>query len=185
MNQSQSLHSKYAIVGAGLMGRLLAVALAQRGAQIDLFDQGGSDASGAAARIAAAMLAPLAESAITEVSVVRMGIHSLPRWKQLIDALSTPVFFQQDGTLILWHRQDASEAQRFTNHLEKNCLHNPQLTLPQKLNSTELRHIEPGVAHCFMQGLYLPDEGQLDNRQLHQVVDGYPVGLHRVNISPA
>ena len=166
MNQSQSLHSKYAIVGAGLMGRLLAVALAQLGAQVNLYDQGGCDARGAAARIAAAMLAPLAESAITEDSVVRMGIHSLPRWKQLIDTLSTPVFFQQDGTLILWHRQDASEAERFTNHLEKNCLHNPQLTLPQKLNSAELRHIEPGVADRFMQGLYLPDEGQLDNRQL-------------------
>ena len=64
------MHSKYAIVGAGLMGRLLAVALAQRGAQVDLFDQGGSDASGAAARIAAAMLAPLAESAITEDSQI-------------------------------------------------------------------------------------------------------------------
>ena len=64
------------------MGRLLAVALAQRGAQVDLFDKGSSDAHGAAARIAAAMLAPLAESAITEDSVVRMGIYSLSRWNQ-------------------------------------------------------------------------------------------------------
>ena len=166
MNQALSMSSKYAIVGAGLMGRLLAVALAQRGAQVDLFDQGGSDASGAAARIAAAMLAPLAESAITEDSVVRMGIHSLPRWKQLISELSNPVYFQQDGTLILWHRQDTNEAERFTNHLEKNCRHNPQLTLPQKLNSAELRKLEPGVADRFIQGLYLPGEGQLDNRQL-------------------
>ncbi|QWE13398.1 FAD-dependent oxidoreductase [Polynucleobacter sp. AP-Titi-500A-B4] len=166
MTQASRIHSKYAIVGAGLMGRLLAVALAQRGAQVDIFDQGNSDGSGAAARIAAAMLAPLAESAITEDSVVRMGIHSLPRWKQLIGGLSTPVFFQQDGTLILWHRQDASEAERFTNHLEKNCLHNPQLTLPQKLDSMQLREIEPGVAERFMQGLFLPNEGQLDNRQL-------------------
>ena len=148
------------------MGRLLAVALAKRGAQVELFEKGGSDGNLAAARIAAAMLAPLAESAITEDSVVRMGIHSLPRWKQIIEGLSAPVFFQQDGTLILWHRQDASEAERFTNHLEKNCLHNPQLTLPQKLDSTQLREIEPGVAERFMQGLFLPNEGQLDNRQL-------------------
>jgi glycine oxidase len=148
------------------MGRLLAVALAQRGAQVDLFDQGDTDAKRSAARIAAAMLAPLAESAITEDSVVRMGIHSLPRWKELIGVLSNPVFFQQDGTLILWHSQDANEAERFTNHLEKNCRYNPQLALPQKLRSAELREIEPGVADRFMQGLYLPNEGQLDNRQL-------------------
>ena len=160
------MHRKYAIVGAGLMGRLLAVALAKRGAKVDLYEQGDPDAGGAAARIAAAMLAPLAESAITEDAVVRMGIYSLPRWKQIIEDLSTPVFFQQDGTLILWHRQDASEAERFTNHLEKNCRHNTHLSLPQKLNSTELRNLEPGVADRFMQGLYLPNEGQLDNRQL-------------------
>ena len=158
--------SKYAIVGAGLMGRLLAVTLAQRGAQVDLFDKGNEDASGSAARIAAAMLAPLAESAITEDVVVRMGIHSLPRWKELISQLSTPVFFQQEGTLILWHRQDAAEAERFSKHLEKNCRHNSQLSLPQKIGTAALKEIEPSVSERFSQALYLPDEGQLDNRQL-------------------
>ena len=148
------------------MGRLLAVALAQRGAQVDLFEKGNSDAHGAAARIAAAMLAPLAESAITEDSVVRMGVHSLPRWKDLIGQLSSPVFFQQDGTLILWHRQDANDAKRFTAHLERNCRNNSLLQLPQKLNSEAVRDLEPGVADCFTQGLFLPNEGQLDNRQL-------------------
>ncbi len=98
LNFSQS---KYAIVGGGLMGRLLAVALAKAGVQVDLFDKGGPDGAHAEARIAAAMLAPLAESAITEDSVVRMGLYSLPRWKTLIAELARPVYFQQDGTLIL------------------------------------------------------------------------------------
>jgi len=148
------------------MGRLLAVALAQRGAQVDLFDRGSSDGKGSAARIAAAMLAPLAESAITEDSVVRMGIHSLSRWKELIGQLSAPVFFQQDGTLIVWHRQDASDAERFTAHLEHNCRNNSLLQLPQKLNTEAVRDLEPGLAERFSQGLFLPNEGQLDNRQL-------------------
>ena len=69
------------------MGRMLAVALAQRGAQVNLFEKGSASANLSAARIAAAMLAPLAESAITEDNVVRMGIHSLPRWKQVIEDL--------------------------------------------------------------------------------------------------
>ena len=157
---------KYAIVGAGLMGRLLAVTLAQRGAKVDLYDQGNEDASGSAARIAAAMLAPLAESAITEDAVVRMGVHSLPRWKELIAKLNSPVFLQQEGTLILWHRQDAAEAERFTKHLEKNCRHNSQLSLPQKIDAMALKKLEPSVAERFSKALYLPDEGQLDNRQL-------------------
>ena len=159
-------NGKYAIVGGGLMGRLLAFALAKGGAQVDLFEKGGPDGAHAAARIAAAMLAPLAESAITEDSVVRMGLYSLPRWKKLISELSESVFFQQDGTLILWHRQDASDAERFTAHLEKNCRANSELSMPQKLSNETLRELEPGVADRFNQGLYLPNEGQLDNRQL-------------------
>jgi glycine oxidase len=159
-------NGKYAIVGAGLMGRLLAVALAKRGAQVELFEKGGADAANSAARIAAAMLAPLAESAITEDNVVRMGVHSLPRWKQLIDELAKPVYFQQDGTLILWHRQDASDAERFASHLERNCDRNQALSKPVHLDGQSLEEIEPGVAERFSQGLYLPNEGQLDNRQL-------------------
>ena len=166
MNSALFSQSKFAVVGGGLMGRLLAVALAERGAQVDLFDKGHSDATGATARIAAAMLAPLAESVITEDSGVRMGIHSLPRWKEVISQLSIPVFFQQDGTLILWHRQDASDAERFTAHLERNCRNNASLQLPQKLNNEALHDLEPGVADRFTQGLFLPNEGQLDNRQL-------------------
>lgn len=157
---------KFAIVGAGLMGRLLAVTLAKRGAQVELFEKSGPDALQSAARIAAAMLAPLAESAITEDNVIRMGIHSLPRWKQLISELAKPVYFQQEGTLILWHRQDASEAERFASHLENNCSRNSNLSKPLYLNSQSLAEIEPGVSDRFAQGLYLPNEGQLDNRQL-------------------
>ncbi len=148
------------------MGRMLAVALAKRGAQVDLFEQSGPDAMQSPARIAAAMLAPLAESAITEDNVVRMGIHSLPRWKQLISELTHPVYFQQDGTLILWHRQDASDAERFAAHLEKNSAANDLLAAPQRLDGQSLRKLEPSVGERFTQGLYLPNEGQLDNRQL-------------------
>jgi glycine oxidase len=166
MTSASFSDSKYAIVGGGLMGRLLALALAKGGAGVDLFDKGGLDGAHAAARIAAAMLAPLAESAITEDSVVRMGLYSLPRWKELITGLSNSVYFQQDGTLILWHRQDASEAERFAAHLEKNCRFNSELSAPLKLNNDALRELEPGVADRFTQGLYLPNEGQLDNRQL-------------------
>ena len=59
------------------MGRLLALALARAGCEIDLYEAGGPQAEGAAARVAAAMLAPLAESAVAPPSVVRMGHHAL------------------------------------------------------------------------------------------------------------
>ena len=106
------------VLGAGLMGRLLANALAQLGHQVVVHEAQGPDAQGAAARVAAAMLAPLAESAITELPVVRMGQHGLKRWPELIAGLPTPVFFQQNGTLVVWHRQDAADAARLRLQFE-------------------------------------------------------------------
>ena len=154
------------VLGAGLMGRLLANALAQLGHQVTVHEAQGPDAQGAAARVAAAMLAPLAESAITELPVVRMGQHGLTRWPELIGPLPTPVFFQQNGTLVLWHRQDAAEAKRFASILERTQTQLPSLAALETLDAHRLNQIEPALQDRFNQALYLPGEAQLDNRQL-------------------
>lgn len=174
---------RYAVVGAGLMGRLMAFALAKKGAQVTLFDRGGPEGEFAAAKVAAAMLAPLAESAITERNVVQMGIYSLPRWKAIIADLSLPVFLQHEGTVIVWHQQDASEAKRFGSHLDRNCLQSQltgdpsfELPHPKQLDRSALHALEPSLSDRFHQGMYLPDEGQLDNRQLLDAV------LHELNV---
>ncbi|VTU21464.1 bifunctional tRNA (mnm(5)s(2)U34)-methyltransferase/FAD-dependent cmnm(5)s(2)U34 oxidoreductase [Variovorax sp. SRS16] len=155
-----------AILGAGLMGRLLAVTLAQAGCKIDLFEAGGPDAEGAAARVAAAMLAPLAESAIAPPSVVRMGHHALQRWPALLAPLAAPVFFQREGTLVLWHRQDAAEAARLARLLAHTTEIVPELPAMQTLDAAGIAALEPSIGRRFAQGLLLPDEGQLDNRGL-------------------
>ena len=154
------------VLGAGLMGRLLAWQLARAGHRVTVFEAGGADAQTSPARIAAAMLAPLAESAITEASVVEMGRHALTRWPQLLAQLSQPVFFQQEGTLILWHRQDAAEARRFAGQLQATNEKVPALPKVQALDAAGVKQLEPSLENRFAQGLYLPGEGQLDNRQL-------------------
>ncbi|MDH5708443.1 MAG: FAD-dependent oxidoreductase [Hylemonella sp.] len=154
------------VLGAGLMGRLLAWQLARAGHRVAVFEAGGADAQNSPARIAAAMLAPLAESAITEPSVVEMGRYALTRWPQLLAQLTQPVFFQQEGTLILWHRQDAPEARRFAGQLQATNETQPALPRLQALDGAGVRQLEPSLENRFTQGLYLPGEGQLDNRQL-------------------
>jgi len=154
------------VLGAGLMGRLLAWQLARAGHAVTVYEAGGADAQGSPARIAAAMLAPLAESAVTESSVVEMGRYSLQRWPELLAQLSQPVFFQQEGTLILWHRQDAGEAQRFARQLQTTQEKLPALPKLQTLDAAGVTQLEPSLGNRFTQGLYLPGEGQLDNRQL-------------------
>jgi glycine oxidase len=154
------------VLGAGLMGRLLAHALAQAGHRVDVFEAQGEDAQGAAARVAAAMLAPLAESAITEPCVVQMGEYAIDRWQTLTSELPEPVFFQRNGTLIVWHRQDQSEARRFAQLMVRNQQRQPSLAAPLALNAEGIGTHEPALVQRFHEALYLPGEGQLDNRQL-------------------
>ena len=170
------------VLGAGLMGRLLALSLARQGARVQVHDAHGPEATHSAARAAAAMLAPLAESAITELPVVRMGLHGLRRWPELLATLPAPVYFQQAGTLILWHRQDQAEARRFEGLIRRTHAQLPDLAAPETLDAAQLAHLEPAVAGRFAQGLYLPGEGQLDNRQLldalHLALQEADVQLH-------
>ena len=174
--------SHIAILGAGLMGRLLALELAREGHRVEVFEAKGPEGDGAAARVAAAMLAPLAESAITEPGVVRMGQYGLTRWPQLIAQLDAPVYFQQNGTLVVWHRQDAADAQRLCGLFEKNRRLNPSLPALENLDAQRLPQVEPALQGRFNQGVYLPGEGQLDNRQLlaalEQTLTRLGVALH-------
>jgi glycine oxidase len=152
------------VLGAGLMGRLLALHLAQAGHRVILVDAGGPQADQSAARVAAAMLAPWAESAVAEAPIVRMGVHGLTRWPQILAKLAEPVFFQQSGTLVLWHRQDEPQARVF----EGKVLHAVPDGAPplQSLGRADIDALEPGLGHRFSKAFYFPQEGQLDNRQL-------------------
>ena len=154
------------VLGAGLMGRLMALALARAGCQVSVHDAGGPDADQAAARVAAAMLAPLAESAVAPPAIVRMGLHGLTRWPQLLAALPQPVFFQQAGTLVVWHRQDAGEAERLAGTLRRTQATVHGLAPMQALDAPALAALEPALAGRFARGWWLPAEGQLDNRGL-------------------
>lgn len=156
----------WAVLGAGLMGRLVAHALARRGERVELFEAGSAEGEGSAARVAAAMLAPLAESAVADDTIVRMGVHALERWPQLIDSLGEPVALQREGTLIVWHRQDAAEAERLQRVFDATARRVAGLAAPQVLDGAGLAAADPLLEGRFPRALLLPGEGQLDNRAL-------------------
>jgi glycine oxidase len=154
----------FAILGGGLMGRLVALELARAGHAVRLYERGGPDGSASAAHVAAAMLAPLAESVVSEPLVVRLGLASLVRWPELLNTLPEPVFFQQNGTLILWHAQDRDQAAQFTARLRRlDPEPNPRNRI-RELRGPDLAELEPALEQRFPRGLYLEGEGQLDNR---------------------
>ncbi len=154
------------ILGAGLLGRLLAFCLAKKGISVEIYESSSKNINTSAAYVAAAMLAPLAESAITETSVVNMGIYSIPRWKEIIASFNQHVFFQQNGTLILWHHQDQAEALRFKNIITNRAQQSESLSTPVELDYQGIQGKEPDLNNKLRNGLFLANEGQVDNRQL-------------------
>ena len=168
-NSSHSnIATSVAILGAGLMGRMLAVALTQNQQacpyDVTLFDKDDEHGAHSAAYLAAAMLAPLAESADASKNIMRMGEHSLTLWPEFLKTLAKPVFFQREGSLILSHEQDQSYLMDFQRRLK-----NQDSSNLKTIKSIDIETLEPELSresNRFNRGLFLPNEGQLDNREL-------------------
>src|SRR5258708_17665849 len=101
------------LVGGGLLGRLLAGRACTAGLRVALYDAASSQGEGSAAWVAAGMITPSAEAVDADPEIVAMGRRSLSLWPQWLAELPEPVFYRDDGTLLLWHREDAGEAHRF------------------------------------------------------------------------
>lgn len=151
-----------AVVGAGLMGRLVALSLHRQGYQITLFDKDQKNAKNSAAYAAAGLLTPLGEAPQCEKNIVDMGFISLKLWPEILATLTKPVFFQQQGSLLISHEQDRGDYQRFDRFIKHFY---PEHRI-ENLNRAQLQALEPELSSSFNQGISLPDEGQIDNLQL-------------------
>jgi glycine oxidase len=157
----------FAVLGGGLCGRLVAWRLAGAGHEVALYERGDAAGSSAAAWVAAAMLAPLAEAAVAEPLIVELGAASLEEWPRILAQLPEPVFFQRNGTLVVWHHADRAEASLFERRMRANAP--PALLADGGLTALDGRALaaaEPALAGRFGAGWLLPREGQLDNRQV-------------------
>lgn len=157
---------KVAIVGGGIMGRVLAWQLCQQqswgqsGNELVLYDRDGINAGAAAAYTAAGMLAPYAELESAELDIYHMGMAALALWPNIVASLNSEVDFQQRGSLVLAHAGDDVELQRFEQQL------NNKLTEQQHyvaLDKPGLQQKEPELMARFEQALYLPQEAWIDN----------------------
>lgn len=151
-----------AVVGGGLLGRLLAWRASRAGLKVSLYEAAGRLGEGSAAWAAAGMITPAAEAVDSDAEIVAMGRNSLALWPRWLSELPTPVFYRDAGTLMLWHREDAGEARRFEAMLSAR----DSLTTLKSVDAATLQAMEPALEGRFPQALYLPGEAQVDNRDL-------------------
>ena len=155
-----------AVVGGGLLGRCLAWRASKAGARVALYDAASSRGEGSAAWAAAGMIAPTSEAIDAEEQIASMGRHSLTLWPQWLAELPVPVFYRDNGTLLLWHREDAGEAVR----VERVLASRQALAYTKRVESPQLGELEPAIGAGFSQALYISGEAQVDNRQLLKAV---------------
>lgn len=171
---NHKLPQTIAIAGAGLLGRLLAWQLQRAGINITLFEAGSftpdtPQTIRAAAFTAAGMVAPLSEAVVSDEGVYRMGIFALqqwPEWFAQLPATEVPLFFN-NGSLVVAHQQDASELEQFARELG--------FVLPgckgyQHVNQHEIHELEPDLHSNFHSGLFLSEEGHVNNREFLRLI---------------
>lgn len=154
-------NGKIAVWGGGLVGRLVALCLRRAGHGVVLFEAGSRDGAESAAYVAAAMLAPSAESVDASANVVRLGWASLALWRTLLPTLPVSVWMQEKGTAVVWHGQDVALARQFARDLGRNGQAHSQTW-----GAADLAVHEPQLGNRFREALFLPMEGQLDGRQV-------------------
>lgn len=150
------------IAGAGIMGRLTGYLLAKKGWRVTLFDDGDLAATGTTSYAAAGMIAPYCELEYAEPVVARLGNPSLAMWQKLLPQIGGDVYCQAAGSLVISHPQDRNELMRLVRKMDE---HTGNLVM-RRVEGTALRELEPDLDDAFMDGLYLPLEGQIDSRRL-------------------
>ncbi|MBD1583819.1 FAD-dependent oxidoreductase [Pseudoalteromonas sp. S16_S37] len=153
---------KVAILGFGLVGRVAALMLHEQ-YQLSIFEAAPNANDNGAGALAAAMLAPMAESVICDTDIAQLGVEAMGLWPKLLAMLPSPVMYQQTGTLIVAHQQDMGDLRSFSQRLKPLAGHQAQ-----QLTGQDIAKLEPELAGRFHQGIYLPSEGQLDNQAFYQ-----------------
>ncbi|WP_029933352.1 FAD-dependent oxidoreductase [Thiomicrospira pelophila] len=156
------------IAGAGLVGRVLALNLIQRGIQVTLYEKDASDATpNAAGYTAAGMLAPYAELELMDAELFKLGTRSIALWPGLLAWMAQQgyaVDFQHRGSLILAHHNDRADLQHFMRQLLDKMPAGHQNSQVEPLNNARISELEPELTHHH-QAWWLPNEGQVDSTQ--------------------
>jgi glycine oxidase len=184
-----------AIIGGGLVGRLLAWRLASDHMQhtdqsrtdseldngitpnsnIHVFEKGSLHPSSskrdkAAAFTAAAMISPMSELVASELEIYQLGQQSLTLWPTWLDQLGCKQHFHQQGSLVLAHPNDLAELKQFQRDLSYKLNQQASQDEADNLeivsNRSQLATIEPSLNPHFQTGLLLPSEAHIDHDEV-------------------
>jgi glycine oxidase len=150
-----------AIVGGGIVGLAIAWRARARGLTVLVLDRG--ELGVGTSRVAAGMLAPVAEADAGERALLELGLRSAARWPQfaqeLVDASGVDIDYRTCGTLMLARDRDEAEALERERDLRERLGLRVERLLP-----SAARRLEPALAPTLRGALHLPDDHAVDPR---------------------
>ncbi len=157
------MSSTAGIVGAGVLGRMMAVELNARGWAVSLYDRDTEKGEDSCSWTGAGMIAPYCELEAAEQIVTELGVYSKDKWPGWLERLAEPVFYKSLGSLVVAHPNDRDELLRLRRRVLENA---PRPDIMEDVGIDRIRELEPELAERFRSGLYFPFEEHLDNRDL-------------------
>jgi len=166
------------IVGAGIMGRLLAFNLIRAGWQVVLFDENGeNEKNTSCSQAAAGLLTPISELDKVDKLIFWLGQESLAvYWPDILEQLATEIYFQQTGSIALAHPKDQTELVHFIDRISRRLAEDKNTSQSsryfEQLTQLKLQRLEPEL-NKFQVGYYFPQEGHIDNQKLLHALGAY------------
>lgn len=151
------------IIGGGIIGLGIGWQLLRKGADVTIFEK--EEAAQKASCVAAGMLAPYAEVGFEEVELMKLGQESLRLYPRFLSDLAEDVSgipeLGRCGTLLAGtDRDDTEYLRRLYNFREQLELRVEMLT------GSEAREREPLLSPRAVSAVWLPDDAQINNREL-------------------
>jgi glycine oxidase len=139
---------RVAVIGAGVAGLTSALALAERGCEVEVIDRGPELGAASCSRFAGGMLAPWCEREATDELVLELGREALVYWPRHHAGTV------RRGSLLVALRRDEPEIERFARRTRGF----------RRVDADGIAALEPELAGRFGKGLFFPDEAHLDPR---------------------
>ena len=153
-----------AVIGGGVIGLAIAWRVCQRGLGVVLLDRGAP--GWGTSRMAAGMLAPIAETTPGEEPLLHLGLAGVRLYDDFVRDLSAAaggleIGHTRCGTLLV--ARDADEAEALEREL---TLRQRYGLAVQRLRASEARRREPALAPALRLALDVPDDHAVDPRRL-------------------
>lgn len=146
---------KIGVVGAGIIGQLVALNCVQQGWQVSLFEKNSLINDKNCSYAAGGMLTPFSELETAEHMIAELGFYSLKKWPTILNQLCDPIELNAYGSLILDHSPQNSELKKYQSQLEFKNISNQHYHL---ISQPYLSELEPEISGNFNQAIHLPNE---------------------------